>query len=103
VPLALPIRYLARGAAAGVGAKCLSNLVVSDPVAPKARPGLELPALWEELKFDATHRRAFRQIAVFGDRRWQGWGTRLFRPLSGAEMRYFDRSKAEEARSWLGL
>jgi SpoIIAA-like len=65
--------------------------------------GWELPALWEELKFDATHRRAFRQIAVFGDRRWQGWGTRLFRPLSGAEMRYFDRFKAEEARSWLGL
>jgi SpoIIAA-like len=65
--------------------------------------GWELPAFWEELKFDIAHRRAFRRIAVAGDRRWQAWGTWLSRPLFRAEMRYFDRSRMEDARLWLGL
>jgi hypothetical protein len=63
--------------------------------------GWEAPALWDELKFDATHQDAFRRIAVLGDRRWQEWGTRLSRPFFRAEMRYFDRAEAGEAWSWL--
>ena len=65
--------------------------------------GWQATALWEELKFDATHQRAFRRIAVVGDRPWQGWGTWLSRPFFRAEMRYFDRPEAGEARSWLRL
>ena len=65
--------------------------------------GWEAGALWEELKFDVTHQWAFRRIAVVGERRWQGWGTWLSRPLFRAEMRYFDQSRMEEARAWLGL
>ena len=66
-------------------------------------PGLGGGPLWEELKFDVTHQWAFRRIAVVEERRWQGWGTWLSRPLFRAEMRYFDRSRMEEARAWLGL
>ena len=43
--------------------------------------GWDAGALWEELKFDVTHQWAFRRIAVVGERRWQGWGTWLSRPL----------------------
>jgi hypothetical protein len=63
--------------------------------------GWDMPGLWEELKFDATHQDAFRRIAVLGDRWWQGWGTRLSRPFFRAEMRYFDRAEAGQAWSWL--
>ena len=65
--------------------------------------GWEAPALWEELKFDATHQGAFRRIAVIGDKRWKAWGTRLSKPFFRAEMRYFDRAAADEAWSWLAL
>ena len=65
--------------------------------------GWDAGGLWEEVKFDVTHQWAFRRIAVVGERRWQGWGTWLSRPLFRAQMRYFDRSRMEEARAWLGL
>jgi hypothetical protein len=64
--------------------------------------GWEARALWEELKFDATHQWACRGIAVVGERRWRAWGTWLSRLLFRAEMHDFDRSRLEEARVWRG-
>jgi SpoIIAA-like len=63
--------------------------------------GWDLPALWEELKFDTTHQDDMGRVAVVGEKRWQAWGTRLSKPFFRAETRYFDRDGAAEARAWL--
>lgn len=63
--------------------------------------GWDLPALWEELKFDTTHQNDMGRVAIIGDRAWQEWGTGLSKPFFKAEMRYFERDKAADARAWL--
>ncbi len=63
--------------------------------------GWTLGALWEELKFDTTHQSDMGRVAIVGERAWQDWGTRLSKPFFKAEMRYFDRAQAAEAKAWL--
>lgn len=63
--------------------------------------GWELPALWEELKFDTTHQSDMGRVAVVGDKAWQEWGTGLSKPFFKAEMRYFDHDQTADARAWL--
>lgn len=63
--------------------------------------GWELPALWEELKFDTTHQSDMGRVAVVGEKAWQEWGTQLSKPFFKAEMRYFDHDHAADARAWL--
>jgi hypothetical protein len=63
--------------------------------------GWDLPGLWEELKFDTTHQNDMGRVAIVGEKAWQEWGTRLSKPFFKAEMRYFDRDKAADARAWL--
>ena len=63
--------------------------------------GWDLPALWEELKFDTTHQRDMGRVAVIGDKAWQKWSTLLSKPFFRAETRYFERGQAADARTWL--
>ncbi len=63
--------------------------------------GWELPALWEDLKFDMSHQDDIGRLALVGDRTWQEWGTRLSKPFFRAEMRFFRPEQRAEARSWL--
>jgi hypothetical protein len=64
--------------------------------------GIELRALWDELKFDVRHARQIERCAVVGDKTWEAWMTKLSRPIFvNAEIRYFDRSDEETARQWI--
>ncbi len=63
--------------------------------------GIELGALWEDLKFDIRYRDRFGRMAVVGDKRWEAWGTRLASPFFKAELRYFDMTRGVEARAWV--
>ncbi len=64
--------------------------------------GIELRALWDEIRFDIRHARRIERCAVVGDRAWEAWMTRLSRPIfSNAEIRYFDRSEREKAWEWI--
>jgi hypothetical protein len=63
--------------------------------------GWDLPAPWEELKFDTTHQHDMSRVAIVGDKAWQKWGTLLSKPFFRARMRYFERDQAAAARAWL--
>jgi SpoIIAA-like len=63
--------------------------------------GWDLPALWEELKFDVAHRRDMASVAIVGDKGWQKWVTLLSKPFFRAHVRYFERDQAADARAWL--
>lgn len=59
-----------------------------------------LAAFREDLKMDACHRNDIWRVAVMGDRKWMEWVTALAGWLTSGEMRWFDRSEAEEAPQW---
>ena len=64
--------------------------------------GIELRALWDEIKFDVRHGRQIERCAVVGDRAWEAWMTQLSRPIfSNAEIRFFDQADREKAWAWI--
>jgi SpoIIAA-like len=64
--------------------------------------GIELRALWDEIKFDVRHARQIECCAVLGDKKWEAWMTSLARPIfSRAEIRFFDRADSEKAWAWI--
>ncbi len=64
--------------------------------------GIELRALWDEIKFDVRHSRQIERCAIVGDRAWHAWMTNLSRPLfPRAEMKYFELAERDEAWRWV--
>lgn len=59
------------------------------------------PALWKDIRFDARHQHDMERIAVVGEKRLEDWGTKLSKPFLEADMRFFPREEAEEARRWV--
>ena len=60
--------------------------------------GIELRALWDEIKFDVRHAREIERCAVVGDRHWEAWLTKLSRPIFiNAEIRFFDQAERDKA------
>ena len=64
--------------------------------------GIELRALWDEIKFDVRHARQIERCAVVGDRAWEAWMTKVSRPIfSNAEIRFFEIAEREKAWEWI--
>jgi SpoIIAA-like len=63
--------------------------------------GMDVAALWEDLKFEVRHSGDFGRVAVLGESTWEEWATVLSRPFLGSEMRYFDLKDRPAARAWL--
>ena len=58
-------------------------------------------ALWEDLKFDMKHLRDIERIAMVGDKAWEHGMAVFCKPFTGATIRYFDQSEADQALAWL--
>jgi len=58
-------------------------------------------ALWQDLKFDLKHFRDIERLALVGERKWEKGMATFCKPFTTAEIRYFDQSQVEEARTWL--
>jgi hypothetical protein len=58
-------------------------------------------ALWEDTKFAMHHFSDIERLAVIGDKKWQKSMATFCKPFTKAEIKYFDRSLATEARKWL--
>lgn len=63
--------------------------------------GWDLPSAWEELKFQARHRKDLKRVAVVGEREWEKWASKLSRIFTGADVRFFGEEEADEARVWV--
>jgi hypothetical protein len=64
--------------------------------------GIELRALWDEIKFDIRHARHIERCAVVGDRAWESWMTKLSRLIfSRAEIRFFGIAERDNAWEWI--
>jgi hypothetical protein len=63
--------------------------------------GWEASALWEDVKFDLKHFRDIERLAVIGEKAWEHAMTVFCKPFTTAKIRYFDQSRAAEARDWI--
>ena len=63
--------------------------------------GWKPAAMWRELKLGRRHGHNLERLALVGEKRWQRWSSKLCRLLTDAEVRYFDRSRADEAQEWV--
>lgn len=63
--------------------------------------GWDAGALWSDLKFRAQHFHDIERIAFVGENRRDRAVATLVRPLTTAQLRYFDVSELAEAWAWL--
>jgi SpoIIAA-like len=80
----------------------VSFLVVTEP----DFHGLDLPALWEDVKAAGSvglkHRSAWDRLAVVTDKEWMLHAISAFGWLSPGELRVFDPRDLDEAKAWTG-
>ncbi len=58
-------------------------------------------ALWEDMKFDVAHWRDIERLALVGESKWEQGMAVFCKPFTSAKIKYFDRSKLDEAKHWL--
>lgn len=63
--------------------------------------GWKAGALWEDIKFDCKHFADIDRLAFVGDKAWEHGMAVFCSPFTTARIRYFDASKADEARDWI--
>lgn len=64
--------------------------------------GIELRAIWDELRFDLKHATHVSRCAVVGEGAWKRWATGAARPVfRKAEVRFFERADFEQATAWI--
>lgn len=63
--------------------------------------GWDAGALWEDLKFDAKHFNDIERLAIVGEKRWEKGMAIFCKPFTTAKVRYFDKSKRDEALAWV--
>lgn len=57
--------------------------------------------LWEDFKFDLKHFNHIERLGIVGEARWEKGMAAFCRPFTTAAIRYFERDRADEARSWI--
>lgn len=63
--------------------------------------GWDLHAAWDDIVFDVKHYSHIERVAVAGDRKWEKWMTKLWKPFTRAKVKYFDTSEIENAWRWV--
>lgn len=58
-------------------------------------------ALWEDIKFDFKHFNHLERLALVGETKWEQGMAVFCKPFTTAKIRYFDHTKADEAKAWL--
>jgi hypothetical protein len=80
----------------------VSFLIVTEP----DFQGLDLSALWEDLKAAGSvglkHRASWDRLAVVTDKDWMRHAISAFGWLSPGELRVFEPDELDEAKAWTG-
>ena len=63
--------------------------------------GWDLHALWDDVKFSATHCTSLERIALVGEKKWEEWMARVCKPFTMAKIQYFDASEIDKAWAWV--
>jgi hypothetical protein len=64
--------------------------------------GWDVRAVWDDIKFSATHCTKIDRIALVGDKTWEKWMAKVCKPFTMAKIQYFEAADIEKAWQWLG-
>lgn len=62
--------------------------------------GWTTEAFFADTGFDIEHHNDFTRIAMVGEKKWHKWMTKLMKPFTSAEVKYFEIQEREEALDW---
>ncbi|MFM7151883.1 MAG: STAS/SEC14 domain-containing protein, partial [Gemmataceae bacterium] len=63
--------------------------------------GWDLHALWDDIKFAATHCTKVERIALVGSGTWKKWMATICKPFTMAKIEHFDEADLEKAWAWV--
>ncbi|MGO9417668.1 MAG: STAS/SEC14 domain-containing protein [Syntrophobacteraceae bacterium] len=63
--------------------------------------GIELGAIWEDVKFGIKHRNDFIKVAAVGAPRWMDWAMKASSAIISGEVRTFSTERLREALGWV--
>ena len=63
--------------------------------------GWDLTAAWRDLKFDFKHANQLEKIAMVGAKDWEEKLTKLMKPFTSAEVKFFNSNEKEIAKKWI--
>lgn len=69
-------------------------------IALEGLEGMDVGALWKDLKFDVEHYDDFRRLAIVGASGLSKAGAQAGRLLTSAEVEFFETGDIEHARHW---
>jgi SpoIIAA-like len=63
--------------------------------------GWDMHALWDDIKFSTTHCTKIERIALVGEKKWEEWMSKVCKPFTMAQIKYFGAAEIESAWQWL--
>lgn len=63
--------------------------------------GWTAKALWEDVKIDIKLYDNYKKIAMVGDEKWEKWMSKLMKPFTSAEVKYFKLKDKKIAQEWI--
>ncbi len=64
--------------------------------------GVQLRAIWDEMKFDVKHCKEMERCAIVGDKSWHHWMSNLGKLIfHKTKLEYFDVSESDKAWDWV--
>ena len=63
--------------------------------------GWDAKAAWDDFKFGLNHFRDIERLGLVGEKQWHRWMAGFCKPFTQAQVRYFNRTEAAEARAWV--
>ena len=63
--------------------------------------GWDVHALWDDIKFSTTHCTKIERIALVGEKKWEEWMSKVCKPFTMAQIKYFGAAEIESAWQWL--
>lgn len=64
--------------------------------------GLSPMAIWEDLKFDFKNYDNLEKVAIVGEKDWEEYMTNMYDKFTNADVKFFEKSKKENALEWVG-
>ena len=63
--------------------------------------GWSLSAMWKDFKFDVKNAENLEKIAMVGDKNWEDQLSKLMKPFTKADVKFFNLDQKEEAKAWI--